>query len=199
MRKIFYILLILFVSNGLFAQNKKGIVYLNDGSKLSGLVKITKLNQVKYRLNKESKKQVFKKESVDLVVFVDKEGELDEYAFRQIERSTNSSVKVMKVITKGKITLYRIVTQGNHYHMSGMPGQPATFGPTYSISNYYVGQEGSKLVKRLTSQGTLFDKNFRKAAMQYFKDCPELVKLIENRTYRKADIEEIVKYYNEKC
>lgn len=199
MKNLFQILLILLVSTGVFAQNKKGVVHLNDGSTLSGLVKINKFNNVKYKLNKDSKKQIFKKESVDHVVIIQNEGELEEYAFRQIERSTVSSVKVMKVITKGKITLYKIVTEGNQFQNIGLPGQPNTFVSSYSYSNYYVGKEGSKLVKRLTSKGTLFDKNFRKAAMAYFKDCPSLIKLIENRTYRKQDLEEIVKYYNEKC
>lgn len=199
MKKIFQILLIILVSQVALAQNKKGVVYLNDGSQLKGLVKLTKGNKVKYRLNKESEKRIFNKHSVDRVVLFKEDGELEEFAFRQIERSSISSIKVMQVITRGKITLYKVVTHGTHYYGGGLPGQAPMMGASYSISNYYVGKEDSKLVNQITSKGALFEKNFKKAAMNYFKDCPALVKLIENKTYRKRDLEEIVKYYNEKC
>ncbi len=105
----------------------------------------------------------------------------------------------MKIITKGKMMLYKVVTEGTHHYGGGLPGQAPMMSTPYSISNYYVGKEDSKLVTRITSKGTLFEKNFKKAAMNYFKDCPALVKLIENKTYQKRDLEEIVKYYNEKC
>ncbi len=81
MKKIFQILLIILVSQVALAQNKKGVVYLNDGSQFKGLVKLTKGNKVKYRLNKGSEKLIFNKYKVDRVVFFKEDGELEEFAF----------------------------------------------------------------------------------------------------------------------
>lgn len=201
MKTIFKALMIVLflLSHGVFAQSGKGTIHLNDGSTLTGIVKITNSGHVKYWVNKESKKQVLRKERIDIVVLTGKDGELYEYAFRRIYSSVNAPIKVMEVVTKGKITLYKIVTQSTTQTVGAGPNGQMMMGPTFTISNYFVGKEGTKEVERITSRGALFEKNFRKAAMKYFEDCPKLVKLIEDRTYKKRDLEEIVKFYNEKC
>jgi hypothetical protein len=45
----------------------------------------------------------------------------------------------------------------------------------------------------------LFFDGFKKTMGGYFSDCPALMKLIENRTFKERDMEEIVTYYNSKC
>ena len=42
----------------------------------------------------------------------------------------------------------------------------------------------------------VLSKSFKKTAAEFFKDCPSIVEKIENKSYKKDDLEEIVKFYN---
>ena len=72
---------------------------------------------------------------------------------------------------------------------------------TISINQYFVGENGSDIVKKLTATGTgyLFETDFKKAAVEYFKDCPALVSKIEEEVFDKNDIEKVVDFYNREC
>ncbi len=67
-----------------------------------------------------------------------------------------------------------------------------------SSNNYYVSKSNTEEVFNL-GDGTPFTKNFKKAASNYFKDCPTLFHLIKNNEYKIKDIVKIVEFYNENC
>lgn len=84
------------------------------------------------------------------------------------------------------------------------------------LFKYYYTQIPSDMDK--TSAGTDFDdvekcvlqkgdgelkkpkvSTFKKDMADYLSDCPELVEKIQNKDFRKADIESIVEFYNTSC
>lgn len=60
-------------------------------------------------------------------------------------------------------------------------------------SVHYLLQRGEEPLKEPRWLG------FRKKMEKYFADCPELVLLIEEREFKRRDVEEIVLYYNRQC
>ena len=77
-------------------------------------------------------------------------------------------------------------------------GMHMTMGHSYNISSYYVRKENETEVTHLGSTSWI-SKNFKKAASNYFKDCPNLVEKLQNKEYKKKDIREIIDFYNEYC
>ncbi len=67
-----------------------------------------------------------------------------------------------------------------------------TGGYYYSVEKYIL-QKGDGELKR--TKGL----NFRKDMVEYFSDCPELSKRIDNKEFRNNDLESIVRFYNNKC
>ncbi len=86
----------------------------------------------------------------------------------------------------------------NFYFTRSSPGMynastgMTTGGYAYSVEKFVL-QKGSGQLKRPSGL------TFRKDMMQYFNDCPALVQKIENREFRKGDIQAIVRFYNQNC
>jgi len=70
----------------------------------------------------------------------------------------------------------------------GMNGMGMTTTTTINLM-----QRGNEPVKELRMFG------FKKDMADYFKDCPALVSLIEEKAFKRRDLMEIVNYYNNKC
>ncbi len=111
----------------------------------------------------------------------------------------------MEVLLIGKVSLYKVhnfeyydFRSDAMYVQNGFgSGNIGPYGK-YSINNYYVSKDNG-IAKKLTTTGTLFVKNFKKPASDYFSDCPELVQKIQSYKFTKKDIEKIVLFYNESC
>jgi len=65
-------------------------------------------------------------------------------------------------------------------------------GGSYNVEKFVL-QKGNSELKRPRG---LF---FRKDMIEYFSDCPELAKKIENKDYTSDDLDAIVRYYNSQC
>lgn len=68
--------------------------------------------------------------------------------------------------------------------------------PRYS---YYVGNGEDNHVAHLYTKGLPFSKSFKKAMKAYFKDCPTLVENVENKTFSKENLLQVIEFYNEHC
>ena len=69
---------------------------------------------------------------------------------------------------------------------------------SYNIVDYYVKRSNQQNATHLASN-ELFSKNFKKAASEFFSDCPLLVEKLQTKEFNKKDIKEIVTFYNENC
>lgn len=180
MRKIFIVLLLLIFSQSQ-AQKKGLTIYFKDGTTLAGFGKIVADNDIRFRATEEGEGIIYKKELIDKIQIGD-----GFYQYKPNEESW------LRVIIKGKVNLYK--KDATYYYAYTSTAIPA--GGT--VTNYYVEREGENEVFKITSHGEI-SKNFKKTASAYFKDCPELVEKINNKTYKKTHIEEVIKFYNSNC
>jgi hypothetical protein len=98
----------------------------------------------------------------------------------------------LKLEIDGKLKLFK------YYYTQSSPGWynastgAITGGYSYSVERYIL-QKGYGELKRPKSL------TFRKDMVEYFSDCPSLVKKIESKDFRKNELEFIVNYYNSNC
>ena len=103
-----------------------------------------------------------------------------------------SSHIFLKLEIDGNLKLFKYhYTQSSGGMYNGATGT-YTAGYSYNVEKYIL-QKGDEELKRTRSLV------FRKDLMDYFSDCPELAKKIEEKEFRKRDLELIVQYYNSHC
>ncbi|MFD2585821.1 hypothetical protein ACFSQJ_02695 [Croceitalea marina] len=177
------------------AQNRPAEVFLKNGTVLKGLGKLTASNQVRFRTSRKSEKQLFSFADVDtLKVFYDNEPTV----YVCVKVKDRKETMVLEVSQSGKnVVLYTLESQGYMVSPMGAGGMPMG-GSFYSISNSYVRKTDEEEAAHLGSN-QLFTKNFKKAAANYFNDCPQLVQKITSKELKKRDLGEIIKFYNESC
>ncbi|MCB0476047.1 MAG: hypothetical protein KDC69_10240 [Flavobacteriaceae bacterium] len=71
------------------------------------------------------------------------------------------------------------------------------FGSTPYI-NYFVLREGEQFATMIGSKSVISKHNFRKTALEYFKDCPQIIEKIE-KDFNRKKIMELVEFYNKNC
>ena len=86
----------------------------------------------------------------------------------------------------GKLKLFHLFSK---YSTAGTGTTP---GYTYSKDQFYLQRSDSRLLRPR-------DIAFRKDMTTYLDDCPEVVKLVQERELRKAELVAIVNLYNQKC
>ena len=94
----------------------------------------------------------------------------------------------LKLEEDGLVKLFSYEVQ-NHSGGFGAAGAVASAAITYSYDRYVL--QYNKLPLQQV-RGI----SFRRDMMEFFSDCPELVEKIDQRIYRKQDLQKIVKEYN---
>ncbi len=166
---------------------------MKDKTTLIGLGKI-KRDELKFRINENSEKKFIDATLIDKVSIEEKD-EIVTYKYNKIiEKDT---FEWMKLEIKGSINLYSII---NTTYASSIPtgNGNMSYSGGGTVSNYYLNRENEDGVSKITSIGGI-SKNFKKAASEYFKDCPKLVEKIQSKYYKKDEIEDIVIFYNKNC
>ena len=180
------------------ALSNKTTLYFNDGKEKVGVGKLASDYQIKFKTEgSKSKKYHFK----DLKsVKMDTYDGTKKYIYLKVKGKGLYSI--VEEVSLGSVNLYKKVSEG---YTAGAPmggvgsGAPMmTSEHYYSISNYYVKKGNEAEITHLGST-SLFSKNFKKAASLYFKDCQALVNKIEQKEFKKRDIEKIVTFYNQEC
>lgn len=186
--------LLLFMISSAQAQWNKGTLYFRNGDVKKGLVKFNGTEKIKYKSNKEAKKVKYHFADLEKLDLSGK-GIHGIYVYLLLEENLYQVVKQMET---GKVNLYSLIR--TYYAPSAMPGTGGTMtmGNNVNINHLFVKAEGDEYPTHLGSND-LFSKNFKKAASEFFKDCPILAQKIQNKTYKKRDIQKIVAFYNQKC
>ena len=105
--------------------------------------------------------------------------------------STSTNI-FLKIEIDGKLKLFNYYyTQSSGGMYNGATGT-MTGGYSYSVEKYIL-QKGELELKR--TKGLMF----RKDMVEYFGDCPELSKKIQEKEFRKDDMQAIVRFYNNNC
>ncbi len=187
----------LLVPTPIAAQKEKTTLIFKDGSVKTGLGKLTG-NRIKFRTNKKEK-------GVKYDFSLLKEAKLSGKTYVSLGVKGKEKPKVLERLLVGKVYLYRtvdLVYTSYVGNLGGFRGRAGVGfvggGQYYNIKNFYVRKKTENEVTHLGSN-QLFTKNFKQAASNYFKDCPKLVKRIQNRALKKRDLKEIVQFYNNQC
>lgn len=193
------VLLVLLISSSAFSQKERCTVYFKDGKTSEGLGKLKPDGNIKFRLNKDSESEIYQKNLIDKAA-INQNGRVEIYKFKKVKEDFPIW---MKVIVEGKVSLYTNDVTGYNFNTAGGNAMGGFGGMSYgggggTVIFYYVNHDGEDEVFKITSVGNI-SKNFKNAASYFFKDCPALVEKIQNKTYKKGDLEEMVKYYNSKC
>ncbi|TVZ55347.1 hypothetical protein OD91_0593 [Lutibacter sp. Hel_I_33_5] len=190
------VLFLFLLSINNFSQ-ERGIIHLRDGSKLIGSIEVKPNGKIKYRKDKNSKKEILDHKRVKKLRFFN--GGNYEY------KILNNSIILARIGLIGKLNLY--------YYLKDSPGM---YLPLYSNGvlsvgvelfkgkekkGYYIGRKNEDLIENLFSnpkRGKFFS-----VISKYTSDCPEFIKLIKNKSVIKkkfdSDVVQIIRYYNQNC
>lgn len=184
----------------------QGQLVLKNGDTLSGYLKLPIINKaaignshaIKYKeLKKQNGRSVYYPSLVKEIIFKDLNNETSIYRF--IKTSKYGKLQMFKLLYSGeKIRLYgRMVSE---VIASPLPGNSniVTFEGYYpsSLNEFYVQGKYDRIATPLVKIGP-FTKSFKKNAMKYFSDCPNLVLKIKNGKLRQSNLLEIAEKYDE--
>jgi len=183
------------------SQRTRAALVLKDSTVLKGLGKINSVGLVKFRTTRKDKPSYYTFDQLQTVTLYEGDG-IHTYVHKKIKNK--SEPKILRIAKQGKVSLYKLVNErynyapainsGGNFGGAGFGG----FGSHYSIKHYYIQKENEDAATYLGST-SIFSKNFKKAALQYFADCPVLIEKIQNNEYKKRDITAIVGFYNKNC
>ncbi|WP_452598669.1 hypothetical protein [Pontimicrobium sp. MEBiC01747] len=180
----FIILIILFGTVTSSYSQKRVTVTKKDGKVISGYGKVTKTG-VKYKATKKGKYKMISSSEIDKVVLKNKKI-TTKYVYRPLKEGKKT--KLMDLVYAGnKIELYELYLG-------------TARGPNVSMQvvRYYVKRKDEKAVTMIRS-GAVMGKSFKKRAEAYFKDCPELVSKLGTKGFKKNNLKNVMKYYDEHC
>lgn len=203
---LFFCLLTISLTYGQYDWTK-GELILKNGDTLKGQIKLPIISknlvafngkeEVKYRKNRESNNIKYDETKVKKVIFRNSDTEI---AFFEYVQTSKNKKGLFKVISSGKTTLYArsvSITSSTPIYMGGSNGGTWNHW-NYSFSDFnefYILKEKAKIARPLIT--ARISRSFKKRAMEYFSDCPNLVSKLDERIYVKDDIKDIVDEYNE--
>ena len=215
--KNFIVILIIFLSSISMYGQKKVVLYLKDGSSLTGYVTYEK-KHVKFQKTKSDKKEKLDYQLLDSTTnYISKRALSNNripktyYFFADGKKDKDYNVWQLEI--NGKVSLYKRTVDGGgsvswSNSMGGMPNTiaPAGGSKKKKVTIYRVKKQDEIY---LTSFGnkdfsaafiTIVD-SFKNETARYFEDCPTLVEKIKNeeKGFTRKDMKSIVNYYNNDC
>jgi hypothetical protein len=175
------IILFLFFTTLLFGQERIYTITKNNGVELkakkyltgTNFLKVTTLNddivEVPYYELNEIQYDVKDKKKTTTVT-------------KHFVRTSDKYGKIMELIESGKCNAYVGI---------------GSLGSTVSV-DYYVLREGEQIATMIGSKNVVTFYNFKKTALEYFKDCPVIIERI-NKNFKRKKIKELVELYNKSC
>ncbi len=172
------------------SQNKKVTLKLKDGTFLHGYGKLNRVNEIIFRKSLDQNAITYDFSNVEYFQV----NHSDYYEkFVQLPVKGRKSTLVVKERIKGRLSLYT-TSESGWVNVSG--------GGTYlqSNDNYYLKLKNNDTLIDM-KKDVLFSRKFKDKAAEFFKECPILAYRIKNgkKGYKKANIMNIVEYYNFKC
>ena len=188
MKKIL-VLIILFMGVHLYGQ-KNVTLFFRNGDSLKVISYLSSgMTTIKYRTSEDSKKIRVSYRKVKKAVRHFTSSDIT-YTYK-IKKGHTTPI-LLEQVTSGKMYLYKFNFTRNSSSGGGM-------SMSSDHSEYYVCKDDSDVVTTFNASGVFIENGFRKKSVMIFKDCPELVKKIANKTWKMKDIPAIVDYYNVKC
>lgn len=188
MKKILLLIIVFFGINS-FGQ-KNVTLYFRNGDTLKV---ISYLNagdsRIKYRENKKSKKTTV--DYIKIEKAIQHYSDFDRTYVFKIKHGYKIPV-ILEQVYIGKASLYKMDFTRNSSFSGGM-----TMSSNHS--EYYVCKNDADVVTTFNASGIFIENGFRKKSRKFFKDCPEIVKKINDKTWKMKNIPDIVRFYDTNC
>lgn len=171
------IILFFFVSN-LFAQKTIYTITKTDNTEYKAKTYNSKFKKFKFTTTNGQELEIpyNQLESIKYTEKENRKSKSENITLKFIRISERNGV-LMKVLKEGKCNLYVHEFEYLHYYVLRKNEQIAT--PIY--------------LKQIISN------NFKKTALEYFKDCKKVTDKIKKKKFWKKNIPEMVDYYNNNC
>lgn len=199
MNRIFLVLIFLAFSYKIEAQfnlkYREATIFFRDGTQKNGLGKLAKLGtKIKFKETKKDEPNFY--DYRKLSGFVIKYNiENIEYEYKIIQGKTGA--KLLRVKERGKLNLYYTIVNSGAW--SAGPNGVMNYSGGYDTEVYYIGSKDENIVYETHGLIGVSKKKFKKLTNTFFKDCPELMKKITDKEFKKRHIVEIIEFYNDKC
>jgi len=189
---ILILLLTTYISNAQYTWTT-GEVILKNGAIVSGEVKIPIVSKDLIHFNGKSKvrvrnksnrtKSVFNEDQVDHIKFIYGKNEFAYYKYIPVSEKKK---EIFCVVTTGSVTLYGRAV--------GITSTNIGTISYYNLNEFYAQREDEKLATPLYTVRP--SKSFKNRAIEYFKDCPNVVSKLKAKSLNKEDIIAVVEKYN---
>jgi len=182
-----------------FGQKQKSTLFLRDGTTLEGLAKITPFNKIKFRATKKSKKVIYDSKTVKSIIIQEKKSKNVEYVYRVILDRDNPILLIP--LKKGKITIYKEIQK----NPGGTKITALYLSNKKEIIAHKLGYINFRIIPFIEKGIPFFSifnntkKSILKKLNPFIKDCPIIVKKLNNNEFKRHNLIEIVQYYNENC
>lgn len=180
-----------------FGQKSRAELIFKDGSIMEGIAEPIHSNNIKFRKELKAKRQYFTFEEVDTLKVYD---EIEPTIYVLVKIKNAYVPKVLELTSAGKnVVYYRDILKGGTVAIPNSNGRTTTMGAGFSRAVYSYVRKTNEEEAVLLASSNWISKNFKNTASKFFSDCPELVKKIRNREFKKRDLKEITDFYNTKC
>tara|TARA_R110002072_G_scaffold274791_3_gene435753 strand:+ start:5541 stop:6104 length:564 start_codon:yes stop_codon:yes gene_type:complete len=184
--KNYFLLLFFSLSFIVFSQEKGHTIHTKSGATFFTKKYSTHKDDISFTSNK--KRQNVSYSQLDKIVYTGKK-EKHNFIKKYIQYSDNAGTLMVELV-EGNVSLY---TRSEMVATGSGP-----MGPTFTNSiTYYVKRTNEKIAVNI-GINDLF-KSYKKTSTDFFSDCPKLVSKLENKEFKKKEIEEVVIFYNENC
>jgi hypothetical protein len=211
-----------FLINFSYAQYDwtKAEVYLTNKKTLIGEAKLPIMGSgmefrketLKFRIDKKDSTVKFETEEVDSIIFtMEYIKEIDNKKIEETRLQTyipvflnkkKSRLGFVQILVEGELRLVAKTILVNYGGNSSNITIGLNGNDTYEED--YMGGHNQVILLKDDKKPEMFyrdtaSKLFRKLAMKYFEDCISLKTKIDDKLFKKEDIQEIVRFYNSNC
>ena len=195
----FLLIILIFTSCGL--PYKSGMLVLNDGTKKEGVIKPKDENLLFKKSSHHDDQESFHYTEID---YVKKPNFDDEPAKFKYLKVVGGNFKLIEEVIIGPVSLYKNTSTYYVNHLGATAGMPGAHMGGFGVpmpqtsTGYYIRRKNDRHVMYMSSN-YIFTNTLKKKGPWFFRDCPELVKKIENKDFKKDQVEEVVHFYNDHC
>lgn len=190
-----FIIVLLLVTLTVSAQDSEAKLFFKDGTSVTGYAKLkdkrgftSGSGKILFRLSKEDEPDEWDHKAVDKIKFFGFEY-YKTFVYVKARYKSYTGYYLLELITEGEVNLYKKTSYGETYNDIGT--QNIYKMREYRESNIYVVKRDSEL--------KLMELDDRKKIIEYFKDCPNIKKGLDEKEFKVSDLRDIVEYYNESC
>lgn len=201
MRYLIFNIVVLLVTLSTTAQDKEAKLFFKDGTSVTGYAKLkdkrgftSGSGKILFRLSKEDEPDEWDHKAVDKIKFFGFEY-YKTFVYVKARYKSYTGYYLLELITEGEVNLYKKTSYGET-SIIGMGDFNLGAQNTYRMHEY---RESNIYVVKRDSELKLMELDDRKKIIEYFKDCPNIKKGLDEKEFKVSDLRDIVEYYNESC